>query len=70
MTQDQFIQSEIYKLVRFDYPLKKQLEVVEMVNKIDFSFSENGKEILVEGCGYNNVYGWSEEKGVISLLNK
>lgn len=67
MTQDQFIQSEIYKLVRFDYPSLTQLEIVHKVNEISWDFNEDESKIHIEGGGYNIVFGWNDETGFFSL---
>jgi len=67
MTQDQFIQSEVYKLVKFQNPGLTQLQVVQKVTKINYHFSEDGKQILLEGDGYNDVFGWSDKDGIFDL---
>ena len=67
MTQEQFIQSEIYKLVRLDFPDLTQLEVVHKVNEISWNFNEDENQIHLEGENYNTVYGWSDKTGICSL---
>ena len=67
MTQTQFIQSEIYKLVKYQHPEMTQLEVVHLVNQITWDFSEDEKKIHLEGGGYNHVYSWSDTIGIFAL---
>ena len=67
MTQTQFIQSEIYKLVKYQHPEMTQLQVVHKVNEITWSLDETEKKIHLEGGGYNHVYSWSDVVGIYCL---
>lgn len=70
MTEKQFIQSELYKLVKFDYPELKQLDWVRMVNTLTWDFSDDGKKIHIFSAdsNYNHVYWWSDEKGILGMV--
>ena len=70
MTRDQLIQSEIYKLVKFDHPELTKLQIVHMVNDISWDFSEDDKKIHIEGSGYNHVFGWNDTTGFFNLVDE
>lgn len=71
MTQTQYIESEVFKFLRFQFPEKKQLEVLEIFNhKIEYSLNEEGNEILIAGAGLNHVMGWSDNNGIYSLIDE
>lgn len=71
MTNKQFEQSEVYKFLRSQFPEKTQLEVLEIMNhEIYWSFNQEENEILIEGHGLNHAMGWSESKGIYSLVDE
>jgi len=70
MTQDQFIKQEIYKLFREEDEAIDAVELARIVDEeISWDFSEDEKKIHIEGHGYNHVYRWSDDKGILGLCN-
>lgn len=71
MTQKQYLDSEVYKFLRFQFPEKTQLQVLEIFNhEIEYHLNEDGDKILIEGAGLNHVMGWSDKNGIYSLLDE
>lgn len=70
MTVTQQLDSEVYKYLRFVYPEKTMLEVLEIQNhKIDYGFNEDGDKVAISGNGLNVVFGWGDN-GIYSLIDE
>ena len=70
MNDDQFVLSEIYKLVKFQNPEWTQLQIVHETNLVRWTFSEDHSKIALEMTGGNWVFAWDDLKGFSALVDE
>ena len=70
MNDDQFVLSEIYKVVKFQNLEWTQLQIVHEVNLISWTFNECHDKIALEMTNGNWVFAWDDLKGISALVDE